>query len=53
VSLRLKYRDVLYDIFPAGVVGVSMLFGSTAPRVAKSLQETANAADPQLCFPSP
>jgi hypothetical protein len=29
--MRLRYRDILFDIVQAGLVGVTMLVGSTAP----------------------
>lgn len=35
MSLLQKYRNILSGILPAGVVGVSMLLGSTVPSLAK------------------
>jgi hypothetical protein len=43
MSLRQKYVEILSAIVPAGVVGVSLLLGSTAPSAAS---ENSAAAPP-------
>ena len=47
MSLRRKYLGILWELVPAGIVGVSMLLGSAAPSPAfgGGTAPAANGAD--------